>query len=189
MGVSLGAKYWFDSLTYFQLAEGLTSPSALRRLYAGPFGAIFQHLMPGPSFLILCFEGLFGKFMWPAFAIFQNALSVLATVYLVTGFSRYLGRAAQITIVVLIALFPYFSAFHNAILTESLTSSLVMIIAGVTIRCLEGRLRCMRAVVVILLLGILGAQIRSYVIGIRGGLSLLVVFAAPIVVGSGFILR
>ncbi len=176
MGLILGAKYWFDSLIYFQLAEGLTSQTALRSLYAGPFGVIFQHLGPGLSLLILMFDELFGQNMWPAFAVLQNAIDVFASIYLATGLSKHFGRPAQLAIVILIPLFPYFSAFHNAILTESLTSSLVMIMVGATVRCLEGRLECLRGIVIVLFLGAIGAQIRSYVIGIGGGLALLIVF-------------
>lgn len=176
MALSLGAKFWFDSVTYFQLAEGLATPGALRSLYAGPFGIIFQHLMPGLPFLILLFERVFGSNMWPAFVVLQNAFAALACVYLATSLSKHFGKAAQLAIVTFIPLFPYFSAFHNAILTESLTSSLVMIMVGITIRCLENRLGSMRGLVAILLLGVLGAQIRSYIIGISGGLSLLIVF-------------
>jgi hypothetical protein len=179
MALGLGAKFWFDSITYFQMADCLTDRDALRSLYAGPFGVIFQHVMPGLSVLILIFENAFGDAMWPAFAIFQNALDIFASVYLATSLSNHFSKAFQLAIVIIVACFPYFSAFHNAILTESLTSSLVMIMVGVTIRCLEGRQRCVRGIIIILLLGVVGAQIRSYVIGICGGLTLLIIFCAP----------
>jgi hypothetical protein len=179
MALSLGAKFWYDTIAYFQLAEDLTSPAALRSLYSGPFGIIYQHVMPGLSFLILVFDGLFASHMWLAFAIFQNAIDIFASVYLATSLSGYFGKRAQFAVTVLIALFPYFSAFHNAILTESLTSSLVMIIVGVTIRCLENRISLVCGVAIILFLGILGAQLRIYVAGISGGLSLLVLVRSP----------
>ncbi len=176
IALSLGAKYWWDTVAYFQLAEGLANPDALHELYNGSFGIIYQHVTPGLPFLILIFERLFASHMWQAFAILQNALDVFACVYLATSLSGYIGKGGQLATVILIALFPWFSAFHNAILTESLTSSLVMIVAGVTIRCLEHRMECLRGLTVILLLGILGAQFRGYIVVVSGGLSLLVVY-------------
>jgi hypothetical protein len=176
MGASLGAKYWWDTVAYFQLADALRDPGSLHALYSGPFGIIYQHLMPGLPAMILLFEKLFGGALWPAFAIFQNGLAIIACVYLVTSFSRQLSKIGQLAIVVLTALFPYFSAFHNAILTESITSSLVMLMVGVTVRCLEHRIELTRALVAILFLGIVGGNFRSYVLLVGGTLSALAIY-------------
>jgi hypothetical protein len=175
MAISMGAKFWWDTMAYFQLADALRGNS-LRTLYEGPFGIIFQHLTPGLPFLILIFERLFGGAMWPAFAVFQNALNVIACVYFATGFSGRISKTAQVAVILLTALFPYFSAFHNAVLTESLSSSLVMIMIGTTIRCLDGRFRLMPSLITVLILGVLGGQIRSYIIAISSGFSFLMIF-------------
>ena len=176
MAVNMGAKFWWDSITYFQLADAIRSDS-LRALYEGPFGIIFQHLTPGLPLLIVIFESLFGSAMWLAFAIFQNGLDIISGVYLATSFSRHISRPGQLAIVALTSAFPYFSSFHNSILTESLTSSLIMIMTGAAIRSLEARLELMPALCQILISGFIGGQIRSYVIGIGAGLSLLLVFS------------
>jgi hypothetical protein len=46
MAVTMGAKYWWDTISYFQLADALRDLGSLHDLYSGPFGIIFQHLMP-----------------------------------------------------------------------------------------------------------------------------------------------
>ena len=86
-GRALGAKYWWDTIAYFQLAEALRSFDSLRELYSGPFGTVYQHLMPGLPALILLFEKLFDSHLWLAFAISQNVLSAVACVYMATCFS------------------------------------------------------------------------------------------------------
>jgi hypothetical protein len=70
--------------------------------------------------LILLFEKLFGSALWLAFAVFQNGLDILASVYLATVFSGRISKVCQLAIVVLIALFSYFSAFHNALVYRTL---------------------------------------------------------------------
>jgi hypothetical protein len=176
MGATLGAKYWWDTISYFQLADALRDTGSLHALYSGPFGIEYQHLMPGLPVLILVLEKLFGSALWPALAIFQNGLDVIATVYLATGFSGKIGRKGQFAIVVLTALFPYYSAFHNAILTESFTASSVMLMVGVAVRCLDSRIELTRALVAILLIGTLGGNFRSYVFLVSGGLSALIIY-------------
>lgn len=178
MGMAMGAKYWWDSIAYFQLADSLRDLSSLHALYSGPFGIIYQHLMPGLPALILLFERMFGSALWPAFAIFQNGLDIVACVYLATGFSGKTGRIGQLAIVVLTASFPYFSAFHNAILTESITSSFVMLMVGVTVRSLMGRVELTWALIAIFFLAVIGGNFRSYVVLVGGGLSALVIYCA-----------
>lgn len=175
MAVNMGAKFWWDSITYFQLADAIRNNS-LRALYEGPFGIVFQHLTPGLPLLIVIFESLFGSAMWLAFATFQNGLDIISGIYFATAFSRHISRSGQLAIVFLTSAFPYFSSFHNSILTESVTSSLVMIVTGIALRSLEARLKLIPALFQILIFGVIGGQIRSYVIGISAGLSLLIVF-------------
>jgi hypothetical protein len=175
-GRALGAKYWWDTIAYFQLAEALRSFDSLRELYSGPFGTVYQHLMPGLPALILLFEKLFGSHLWLAFAISQNVLSAVACVYMATGFSTRISRSGQFAVVVLLAAFPYFTALNNAILTESLTASSVMVMVGIVVRCLDGRIKLHNAVIALLLLGIVGGNLRSYVLLVGAGLSVLTIF-------------
>lgn len=177
MAVGMGAKFWWDTITYFQLSDALRDLGSLHDLYSGPFGIIFQHLMPGLPVLILLFERLFGSALWLAFAVFQNGLDVLASVYLATAFSGTISRAGQLAIVILIALFPYFSAFHNALLTESITASIVMLMIGVTVRCLTRRIQLTWAIIALAVLAIIGGNFRSYVVLVGGGLIVLSIYS------------
>jgi hypothetical protein len=176
MAMSLGAKYWFDSISYFQLATAILDPSALQALYSGRFGIIYQHVMPGLPFLIAVFERIFGAALWPAFAMMQYGLSALASVYFTRSFQGRLSWPGQLALVFLISTFPFFSAFHGAILTESLSSTLLLLIAAIAIRCLDGRIRLGCALAMILLLGIAGGQLRSYLAAYGGGCAFLIIF-------------
>src|ERR1700737_5419591 len=73
-----GAKFWIDSIVYFQLALALFDADQLGRLYNSEFGFLYQHASPGLPFLIRALDGIFGQQLWPALAIFQGLLSASA---------------------------------------------------------------------------------------------------------------
>src|ERR1700760_2560164 len=50
--VVTGAKFWVDSIVYFQLALALFDADQLGRLYSSQFGFLFQHTQPGLPLLI-----------------------------------------------------------------------------------------------------------------------------------------
>jgi hypothetical protein len=176
MAATLGAKYWYDTISYFQLAAAITDPAALRDLYAGEFGLAYQHIMPGLPLLIGAFEFLFGRAMWPAFAIVQYGLGAVACVYLATSFGSRIGRPGQLAIVVLSATFPFFSAFNGAILTESLSASIFLFLIGTTIRRLDKRIGFLKSLAIVLVLGVIGGQFRSYIAGVGAGSAFLLIF-------------
>ena len=175
--VVTGAKFWIDSIVYFQLALALFDADLLGRLYNSEFGFLYQHASPGLPFLIRALDGIFGQQLWPALAIFQGLLSASAVTYFVLAFRDKLSRPAQLAAVIICGLHPYFVAFHAAALTESVPASLLLISLGIAIRALDRRLSLRVSLSLMLLLSILAAQFRPY-LGLVGVLSAgLIVFA------------
>src|ERR1700694_6187195 len=84
--VVTGAKFWIDSIVYFQLALALFDADLLGRLYNSEFGFLYQHASTGLPFLIRALDGIFGQQLWPALAIFQGLLSASAVTYFVLAF-------------------------------------------------------------------------------------------------------
>jgi hypothetical protein len=176
--VVTGAKFWIDSIVYFQLALALFDADQLGRLYNSEFGFLYQHASPGLPFLIRALDGIFGQRLWPALAIFQGLLSASAVTYFVLAFRDKLSRPAQLAAVIICGLHPYFVSFQAAALTESVPASILLISLGIAIRALD---RCLSLRVslslLLLLLSILAAQFRPY-LGLVGVLSAaLIVFA------------
>lgn len=176
MAFSRGASYWFDTVIYFEIARVITNPAAFHQLDQSNFGLVFQHVVPGLPLLILFFEKIFGSMLWPAFAALQYSLSAVACVYFARGFDGQISRISQLILVVLIETFAYYSGFHSAILTESLSASITLLIIGVTVRCLDGHYPFYRALIALLILTIIGCQFRSYLVVIGAGCATLVVF-------------
>jgi hypothetical protein len=169
-----GAKYWIDSLAYFQLALSLFNADGLGRLYKTEFGFLFEHLTPGLPLLIRGLDSVFHERMWPALAVFQASLSASAVAYFVLAFSNKLSRSAQLAAVFVCGLHPYFATFHAAALTESVSASLLLISVGIAVRALDGRLALGASLTWLLLLSIVAAQFRPY-LGLVGILAAAVV--------------
>ena len=133
-----GAKFWINSIAYFELALALFDADKLSRLYNSGFGFLYQHVVPGMPFLIRVLDDIFGQYLWPALSVIQGLLSACAVTYFVLGFKDKLSRPAQMAVVALCGLHPYFVAFHAAALTKSVSASILL--TSLAIRALDGRL-------------------------------------------------
>ena len=110
--VVTGAKFWIDSIAYFELALALFDGEQLGRLYHSEFGFLYQHVVPGLPLLIRVLDEVFRDHLWPALAIFQGLLSASAVTYFVLAFRTKLSRPAQLAAVIVCGLHPYFMSFH-----------------------------------------------------------------------------
>jgi hypothetical protein len=174
--VVTGAKYWIDSIVYFQLAQALFDPEQLGRLYQSHFGFQYLYVPPGLPFLIRVLDEIFGEKLWPALAVSQGLLSASAVTYFVLAFKDKLSRPAQLAAVIICGLHPYFMSFHAAALTESVSASIMLTALGIAVRALDRRLSLRLSLSLLLLLSILAAQFRPYLGLVEILLATLVVF-------------
>jgi len=173
--VVTGAKFWIDSIVYFQLAPALFDAGQLGRLYHSGFGFLYEHTAPGLPLLIRALDEIFGDRLWPALAAIQGLLSASAVTYFVLSFRKKLSRPAQLAAILVCSLHPYFMSFHAAALTESVSTSLTLLSLGAAIRGLDGRLSLRATLTTLLLFSVLAAQFRPY-------LGLIGVIAAALIV-------
>jgi hypothetical protein len=160
--VVTGAKFWIDSVAYFELALTLFDADQLSRLYHSDFGFLYQHVTPGVPLLIRALDSIFQQRFWPALAVFQGLLSAASVTYFVLAFRNRLSRPAQMAAVVICGLHPYFASFHAAALTESVSATVLLISLGVAIRALDGRHSLGVSLGILLALSIVAAQFRPY---------------------------
>jgi hypothetical protein len=171
-----GAKFWIDSMVYFELALALFDANQLGQLYRSEFGFLYQHVVPGLPLLIRVLDGIFREQLWPALAVFQGLLSAAAVAYFILAFRQKLSRPAQLAAVVLCGLHPYFVSFHAAALTESVPASIMLFSLGIALRALDGRVSLKVSLSLLLLLSILSAQFRPYLGVVEVLVAALVVF-------------
>ena len=98
--VVTGAKFWIDSIVYFQFALALFDAEQLGRLYNSHFGFQYWYVPPGLPFLIRVLDEIFGERLWPALTALQGLLSALAVTYFVLAFRNKLSRRAQLAAVI-----------------------------------------------------------------------------------------
>jgi hypothetical protein len=171
-----GAKFWIDSIVYFELARVLFDADQLSRLYHSEFGFFSPHVVPGLPLLIRVLDAMFHEHLWPALAVLQGLLSALAVPYFVLAFRQKLSRLAQFAAVILCGLHPYFVSFHAAALTESIPASIMLVSLGLAIRALDGRVSVKVALSLLLMLSIISAQFRPYLGVVEILIAALVVF-------------
>lgn len=174
---AIGATFHFDTISYFSLAEAFASGDGGAAYYAGDNGILYQQLVPGVSLVLLMAEALFGNYAWIAIAALQRLLSAAAVTYFAISLAPRLSRPLQGALVLVICAFPYFSAYHNAILTESISSSLVLFMLGLAIRASKAPAQAMRSLLLLAVLGIIAAQFRSYLGILAAALALVVIVA------------
>jgi hypothetical protein len=171
-----GAKFWIDSIVYFELARALFDADQLVRLYHSEFGFLYPHVVPGLPLLIRMLDGIFREQLWPALAALQGLLSAVAVTWFVLAFKQKLSRPAQLAAVILCGLHPYFMSFHAAALTESIPASIMLISLGLAVRALDGRISLRVSLSLLLLLSIISAQFRPYLGVVEILIAALVVF-------------
>jgi hypothetical protein len=158
-----GATYWYDSAIYVQLAHALTQPDGLTAFYSGPRYYIFQHLMPGlPLLMALCYF-FFSIHAWIALAVFQHIVAAIALFYFINVTLKWLPRWASVFLGILIALHPFYAAFHNAPLTESLSGSFVIFGLAFVLDIIHQKKYSYKQLIALTGVGILATQFRSYI--------------------------
>jgi len=170
-----GATYWYDSAIYVQLANALVQPDGLTAFYSGPRYYIFQHLMPGLPLVFALSYFLFGVHAWIALAVFQHIVAAFALIYFINIGIKWLPLWAGFFLGILIALHPFYAAFHNAPLTESLSGTFVIFGLALVLDIIYQRKYGYRQLVALTGVGILATQFRSY-IGVVFILYLVIIF-------------
>lgn len=158
-----GATYWYDSAIYVQLAKALVQPDGLIDFYSGSRYYIFQHLMPGLSVLIALASLLFGPYAWIALAVFQHIVAAIALFYFINVAIKWMPLWASLFLGILIALHPFYAAFHNAPLTESLSGSFVIFGLALVLDIIYQKKYSWKQLIALTGVGILATQFRSYI--------------------------
>lgn len=159
---AFGATFWIDSRSYVGLAEGLRSAERLAAFYESGGRWIFSHLQPGVSVLWLALSLLPEAWRWPALALFQHTLAAGALFFAVTTIHRYWPTWLHLVALLLLLFLPAYQAFHNALLTESVTSSLLLVAFAACLRLAFERRFQVRNLAIAFTALLLITQFRSY---------------------------
>nr|AAK11640.1 NLPE2 [Rhizobium etli] len=125
--IVFGSTFWIDSSVYVALSEALKSPQGMTEFYQEGGRWMFSHLQPGVSLLWLCLSIFDETWRWPVLAICQHAIAALALWVTFCTVNRYWPTWLHLAPITILVFLPTYQSFHNALLTESLTSSLFLL--------------------------------------------------------------
>ena len=132
--LTFGAVTWVDARSYIDIARELRSIEDFHQHHAGS-RIWFHNYVPLALPLMWRFlEQIPVELIWPVVSLSNRVVAVLALVYFVRSLQTVHRSALFSVVAVLLALHPFYQAFQNAFITESMSSSLLILGLGLTIR-------------------------------------------------------
>ena len=160
---SCGATFWVDSTVYAGLGDCLFSPEKMRVFYDATGRFVFSHLAPGEPAVWACARLLPVGARWPAMAIAQHAFAAGAAIFAFGSLQRWLPGVWNLACAALLSFLPFYQSLHNALLTESISSSLFLIGLTLLLRMAHERGPAGRDWVAFLAVMFAGTQFRGYI--------------------------
>jgi len=160
--LTFGATFWIDSHDYAALGEAMSRAEGLSVYYATTGRWIFSHLQPGVPVIWVLLKVLPEGWRWPSLAVAQHALAAASLLYTFHTIQRIWPSRLHLVALAAICLLPQCQAFHGALLTESITSSLLLVAFTACVSlCLEPPPHG-RHILLVLTAMIAVTQFRSY---------------------------
>ncbi|EJJ28061.1 hypothetical protein [Rhizobium sp. CF142] len=125
--IVFGATYWVDGRDYIELAAAMRSAASLTAFYATIGQWIYSHLGPGVPVIWVVLQFFPSSWQWPLLAIFQHAFAAIALIFAFRTICEFWPSRFHLISLFVLLFLPAYQSFHNALLTESVTSSLVLI--------------------------------------------------------------
>lgn len=125
-GFVLGATFWIDGFCYSGLAAAFRDPDLFREFNSGWGKLSLGHLQPGIPALCWMLDLFPDKIQWPLLTILQRTVAFAALLWCCLEACNYRPTAAVLALSGFLAWNPFYQSFHNALLTESLNSSLLL---------------------------------------------------------------
>jgi len=127
---SFGATFWVDSIFYVDLAYHMFLGQGLSNFYSLPMVCLASHFGPMISLLWGFIYSIFGSISWFIYAILQHAFAGISLFYLLMILKNKVNRIALLIATIILIFHPFYQSFHNMIMTESIASSIVILLAA-----------------------------------------------------------
>ena len=159
--IRFGATYWYDSIVYFDLSDSIFGSRTLSEFYTGPVYYGFQHIQIGTSFIYGLAHALFGTSAWQVYALLQHAAAAFSLLYFLSALRKHLNSSVLWPIAIILSLHPFYQSFHNAVMTESLSSSMLLLMAGSLLNLATEDQLDRRHFAILIISGMIGIQFRA----------------------------
>jgi hypothetical protein len=132
--IVFGSTFWIDSKAYVGLGLVLTDGDKLAEFYQSTGLLIFAHLGPGTPIIVRLLQYIPEGCRWPVLVIFQHGMAAFSIFFAFSTCNRFAPTRWHLLTSALLCLLPFYQSFHNALLTESLTSSLLLLSLSLALR-------------------------------------------------------
>jgi hypothetical protein len=158
-----GATYWADSIDYVGFGE-FFARGAPQQFYSGDRYFLLQHLMPGLPLLWAILSNLDERLVWYALALVQHGFAAVSLIAFALALRPFLGSLTVFVGALATSVHPFFSAFHNAFMTESIMSSCALLAAAQFVSCYAERNVTVTRASVLVASVVVGSMFRSYIV-------------------------
>ena len=159
---AFGATFWVDSLAYVRLGQAIGSVGGLEAFYSGTGRWLYGHLQPGVPLTWLALSSLPDAWQWPVLVVFQRAAAAAAAIYVFRVVQSAWPSRWHLLAAAVLCFLPFYQAFHAALLTESLTGSLLLFAFGLALDLRPGRVWSSWRMGLLLAVIVVTCQFRSY---------------------------
>lgn len=175
---TFGSTFWIDSLVYVGLGNAIISD--LNAFYNVYGIHLSSHVGVGMPLMWVLVQGLPASLQWPVIAVTQHIVAAAALFFLFLTLNRWWPSRLHLFGCIAISALPIYLSFQNAIMTESLSSSLLLIALAICIDIVKsGRLTIVKGFGLCLCL-LLATQFRAYfgmTVAVMGVVSVLLGFS------------
>jgi hypothetical protein len=157
----IGATYWADSIDYVGFGDFIAR-GALGQFYSGDRYFIEQHQMPGLPLLWALLSRLDEQMIWYALALVQHGFAAVSLITFALALRPFITPLAIFVGALVTSIHPFFAAFHNAVMTESIVSSCALLAAAQFVNFYADRNLSTTRVTLIAASVVVGSMFRSY---------------------------
>jgi hypothetical protein len=159
--IAFGAIFWIDAKAYAVLGESLRA-EGLGGFYSGEGTWFYSHLQPGLALVWLGLDLLPTHWQWPVLAILQHTLAAFALGAFFLALHRRWPSRWNFVGCAFVGCLPFYQAAHNSFMTESISSSLLLIGLSLAVE-MSGKPTVGRKRLLTLLAAVIAVtQFRSY---------------------------
>jgi hypothetical protein len=137
-GIGLGATFWVDSEAYILISRIFASKQAAQQFITSSHSLVFSHVLWGEAGLWYGLSQLPTEFIWPALAIIQHGFAMISQYIVFRALNNAWPSRMHLLFCIGMSFFPFYQSMHNALMTESLSASFLLLAFGVSINMLEG---------------------------------------------------
>jgi hypothetical protein len=157
-----GATFWVDSGVYIYFSPIFESLQKAKEVFNSSTVAIFSHFGEGIPFFWFLLSKLPEAWIWPVMALTQHALAATAMIYLFSTLNRLYPTPLHLVTCGILSFLPIYQSMHNALLTESISSSCAMLALAATLNLNDPGRSHKGSLAVLLVSTFVAVQVRSY---------------------------